>query len=88
MAKSNSDKNKKVIKTTIMVSVLVLVSVTTLRHSHGKALLCLRKESSNKDGIDTDEWTDKNKGFYPIPPTILNLGGFFPDSLKSVFQQS
>ena len=47
----------------------------------------LRKVFANKDGIDTDEWTDKKEGFYAIPTTVVQLGGHFPDSLKSFFQQ-
>ena len=46
----------------------------------------LLKKFANKDGIDTDEQTVKNKGFYAIPTTV-QLGGHFPDSLKPSFQQ-
>ena len=47
----------------------------------------LRKEFANEDGLDTDEWKDKNEGDSPIPTTSVQLGGHFPDRLKSFFQQ-
>ena len=47
----------------------------------------LRKRFANGDGIDSDEWKDKNESFSPTSTTSVQLGGHFPYSLKSFFQE-
>ena len=37
------------------------------------------------DGIDSDEWKDKNESFSPTSTTSVQLSGYLPNGLKSFF---